>query len=700
MNRPTIAIVLLATLVAAVLILLNWTSDHPSPGPAPPHVAEPVEHPAPGDTILALEEVESDRVEVEPGGSAPPTIRLRAVSELAVRVVDASRQPRGGIPVHFDFRRGSRYSGGPLRVVSQESDGIARFASLPRARREGEAPATEAFLAAGIVQSEPDWQPISLDPWPSEPVELVLPATGEVLVVVTGLPPGTRGWCELGVLEPGRPVGRMIRGGSASVSVEEGEALFPLVGLGLELGATVHLEGTGSSHTGRLTGPVRSGGRCTLRIDLASRPVLVGRLLGDDGEPVGKGEWHITILSEELNHGTSLETDADGGFRFVLSERMQRGKLKSLQIEPRRDPRNEEPSEPREAVADLPPSLGPGIHQLGDLSMKEPHVLAAGRVVDHAGTPVAGARVFLMQLAFRSPQDGQEHWRIVRTIENVVRTGDDGKFRCHGKLRFDQSELRVHGELEGHFQLDPLPCTPGSEGLVVVLQQSGALAYELLAPEGMDRRQWPSMKLVAAGGGGDPLQQRPNTREPKEELWDSIPPGTYTLSLHHDCALGPLLEVAGIVIAPNQTTRDSRLLPLDLGQAMRLVRITVLDSAGAPFEPDLMFIYLHENRAGGESVQRQPDGSFLIPTGNSESVDLIIRSDGYRSVHIEGLDGDREVVMTDRIAVTLRLGESPPRLSDDHFVGLELRGSKTRGFTGRYLAADVEGDPCATKELK
>ncbi len=654
------------------------------------------------DGLLALAKLEDERgnLEWEPGDTTPATIRLREVSELSVRVLDAASQSRGEIPIHFGFRRSSFYSGGTRRAVSRESDGIAHFPTLPRARREGDVPATEAFLAAGIVQLEPDWQPISLDPWPSEPVKLTLPATGEVLIEVAGLPPEARSWCELGIRKPGRSRGRMITGASVTMPLEEGEALFPLVGLGLELQVEVNLPGSGSGHSGQLTGPVRSGERRTLRIDLGSNTVLVGRLLGQGGEPVGKGRWRIKVLSEGLSSGMTLETDADGRFRFVLSDKMQRSELKSLSIEPRRAPETEEPGVPLEAAADLPPTLGPGTYDLGDLYMKEPPVLAAGRVQDHTGAPVAGARVYLMQLMYRPPTDGQEHWTNARTIEESIRTGEDGEFRCHGRVRGDSPELRVHAEREGYFQPEPLPCGLGSEGLIVVLQQSGAIAYELLPPEGMGLRQLPEMKLIPTGGDGGALRRAPSRRELKGELWDSIPPGTYTLSLHHDCALDPLLEIPEIVVSPNQTTRDPRLLPLDFGTTLRMVRILVLDSAGAPFEESLSFIHVHEMSSGGGGQPRQADGSYLISSCIADPAALLVCSDGYRSVHLEKLDRDREVVMTDRIGVTLSLTALPPRQPEGGFVGLELRRSRTGSSLDHHLKPEVEGDPGTTQELR
>jgi hypothetical protein len=331
------------------------------------------------------------------------------------------------------------------------------------------------------------------------------------------------------------------------------------------------------------------------------------------------------------------------------------------------------------------------LQQVSDLDLP---LLAAGSVVDLDGAPVAGARVWLSYRSSYSPDREGEQW-------SEVRSGDDGRFRCHGRTGRD-SELRVHAAREGYFLPRALPCICGDEGLLIVLHQSGALAYKLIAPEGMQPQQWPSMVLWPEDADGErtPLMERPTPND-DETIWDSIPPGAYTLRFQHDSACRPFLDTPGIVIAAGQTTRDPRLLPLDLGQELGMIRITLLDVTGAPFEGNAWFEHQSEASSTRGTQRRLEDGSYIVPTVVSDSAELLIASEGCRSVRITALDRDHEIVMSDRFALTLRLTSLPPAPSNGSGIAvvLERLDDGTDGLR-RGTAPEVEGNPCTRRNLR
>ncbi len=614
------------------------------------------------------------------GGPLLQTIHLAGAHELLVRVIDPSGQPRVGIPVFFEPGETpslSRIVSGRWKGLSRSPDGVARIGGIRSNANNASTPIIEGRVAAEVLLEASPWQSIELSPWPREPIDLVVPDSGAVRVVIKGLPPGDQPTCILSSrnrrLEESRnglrPTIKVGADGQAffspamglTTAVDNGEALFPHVGLGLELQAKLYGVTTGVDCAVVGLGPVTPGSEVTLTIDLEQSPVLLGRILGEDGQPVGEDHWDLTIWHTRSSSNMLVASDEEGRFRYVLPDSLQDKELIAITLASLSSTRpvpsldRSGAAAPRAfgvARADLPARLPRGERDLGDLQLAPPSILIKGRVVDSQRNPLAGAQLALAELTHRTPA-GKARWKSVRNRTGQNRSAEDGTFVLYAENSFDWrrgdkggAELKLTVSHRDHFQPEPRLFKAGSEGQIIVLHQAGALAIELQLPEGMESCEQPAVHLVPAASYENRGARRLDWSSGREgeAIFRTVIPGAYSIQVKHICCLGsPLMEISGIWVEPGDTTRDSRLLPLDLRQEIRIVKLSLLDEAGQPFRGE---VDLTPEVRGREEGSQMAIGEYLLPICVGAPRDVGIESDGYRSVILPNLDSDQSVVMT------------------------------------------------------
>ena len=699
-----------------------------------------------GGDVFILAESGSERGSAsrKAGDPLQMTIHLPPCRELLVRVLDPSGRPRAGVPVTFGrwhylsahFLGGSMQSlmGGSLEGHSRAPDGIARIDGIrvepiDEGSGEGMASKNRWIVTAQVLLPEFSQQSVDISAWPQEPVELVVPDWGAVRVLVEGIPAGLQAECLLSTLVT--PGGR--RGNrSAPASVERSEALFPRVGLGLVVEAELTLN---DHRMGKVTGPgpITPGSEVTLRVELEHLQALRGRLLGQDGRPVGEGEWSFKFWHSSRSRARSpfdlrWSTDEEGRFHVILPESLSALEPGSVTISAWSSSWQTILDGPV-ARAVLPRSLGAGTHDLGDLSLAPPETLVSGRVVDTRGNPVEGARLELSEMTRRT-RAGKERWRPIVIGDAYDEpdeapggqnlSGKDGTFSLPapesilargGTARGTQ--LSLHASLEGYLMSEPLRCRAGSEDQVITLERAGALALELQLPVRMESSTALTLELVQRLAGGETKSIRLGS-EPgrgEEVIWSTIPSGSYTFKVHHSCFLDPLVEIPGLWVEPDGVTRDPRLLPLDLRSELRLVKLTLLDEVGQPLRGPASAGQVGQELVhdeGGEEGLDLAVRELLVPVRSSLPRDVKVEALGYRSVTLKALASDRSVSMSPGFPVTFRLESCAPRPDDDGVIrayllsagGGEFGWSKGADVLfGPELVAEIEGDPCSSVYL-
>lgn len=325
----------------------------------------------------------------------PLLLELWPEAPLAVRVVDNAgdpapgvdltlRVPAGGSSVMTDTHHYEATTVGP--------SGLALFRISPQAL-----PRKAWDRGLTVVLREPLGRPLqevmrrprSKD----DPLELGLPGTGSLRVRLLdprGDPmPGPLS-ASVAALVPG--AGRR----SVHRSSEDGEVVFPYVGLGLPLEVGL------ASQAGRLEQVrvrTRSPEREGETVEVAARlteafPELLGRALRVDGRPVPPGEELLLLTgfrdAQGVLHQPTWRVASERGGRFrvpvphggpgplwwrvVLDTQEGAGAYAQGRLEP------------------WPPA---GAADLGDVVLRPAPLVAAGRVVDPEGRPVPWARLVL-----------------------------------------------------------------------------------------------------------------------------------------------------------------------------------------------------------------------------------------------------------------------------------------------------------------
>ena len=107
-------------------------------------------------------------------------------------------------------------------------------------------------------------------------------------------------------------------------AIADGKALFPWVGVGVEIEYEVRGAAGGQELRGTLSGPTRAGERVVFTCPTDEGfPLLMGRVVDEERRPVAGQELSLTITHHNggsSSRGYPLATDAEGRFRFLLRE--------------------------------------------------------------------------------------------------------------------------------------------------------------------------------------------------------------------------------------------------------------------------------------------------------------------------------------------------------------------------------------------
>jgi hypothetical protein len=228
-----------------------------------------------------------------------------------------------------------------------------------------------------------------------------------------------------------------------------------------------------------IDGPKREGDQASAVLTLKVRDrFFIGRLLAEDGTPVGHARLETTItIRSDVAAGTSgnpATTDAAGRFRVIFEDETRLGEpnldmymIVTESIEQGRG-RSPPPARAARFVIRSKPVLGD--NDLGDAMFKEPPLVASGIVVDEFGQPVAGASIRVTipraTLAATTPLDPR-HWE---SFPWWTRSGLDGRFELRGIL--ETRQIAIEAEREGFGPVESDPVQPGAKELRLVMKRN------------------------------------------------------------------------------------------------------------------------------------------------------------------------------------------------------------------------------------
>jgi hypothetical protein len=413
---------------------------------------------------------------------------------------------------------------------------------------------------------------------PSEPVQIRLgpvgratveildgdgrPFVGEALVVLRAAPREM----PLGDEEVWRRIPGTI------LPVSGGRAVFACVGLGRHLRAEARdrLERFVTSYT-VARGPDHAGEEVTLRVGLRDPlPSLVGRCVDASGTPLARRSVSWFAERGGGRFGSTTTTDAEGHFELPWNELLRR-----------RAPYDAlvfhlgEEFDPASATALRPAPAVPatGRLDLGTLILREPmepQVLAAGTIVDAEGRPLPDVELAALAIWPLRAEGPHEELRELRC--EGTRSGPDGSFRligtdlCRG--------LKLEARLSGHYQSGECLAERGRQDLRLVLQRGAAIRGNVLLDPGIP----PNLVRAEIRTAKDrPIASVPVQVDGRFELRGLRPePGRLVL------LRGGLVLVSLDEITPSgdESSRDPRLVDLDLRIRLRELRLRAVDASG------------------------------------------------------------------------------------------------------------------------
>ncbi|MEW6073206.1 MAG: carboxypeptidase-like regulatory domain-containing protein [Planctomycetota bacterium] len=501
---------------------------------------------------------------------------------------------------------------------------------------------------------------------PGEPVRLVLPPTGSVVVCLEdadGTPWSASTWLFLFPVEPdpARP-GDTLRGRRDMRYALADRVVFDHVGIGLSLLAQCWDEDLDEYVEVSGPGPAAPGEEVVMTLRRpGARHSVAGRLLGPDGAPAGWRHVELRFAREGADPGGGPEairftTDREDGFRAALSCESPFLVLgaATLLAGGSQDPTC------RAELGDVRTRRGETT-ELGDVRLQLLPTLARGRVVDDRGEPFYWAcvrthRKMSLQSTPWTAADGERHtWWPMNDLQ--VQTDRDGRFATRGTL--EAGTYVLVASADGYLDSAPLPFVPGDDGLELVLRAEGALAGIALVDEGIPA-PWLIVEVEPPAGGvpssipgrEDPVR-RVRCREDGSFHVPHLAPGSSSVRIRAWNESDPLRELEGVPIAPGGTSTDPRLQPLDLRQLLRRIEVMVTGYAGPA--PPLGHVAILDPAVGGPPRHvALEDGRTAFLT-RSATVDLEVWTVGYRTARLDAVRERATVDLEPGLPVTIRL---------------------------------------------
>jgi hypothetical protein len=293
---------------------------------------------------------------------------------------------------------------------------------------------------------------------------------------------------------------------------------------------------------------------------------------------------------------------------------------------------------------------------VGDVAIPNPIPIVSGRVVDDAGTPVAGAelRVSLdaavraaLALSDRWPPDAVDHDDAARWFE--AKSAADGSFVA--SLPFEVACCTILASADGHQRGRTAAVVKrGAADITLVLPRFGTVAGRLLLP-GATNTDWFTARLsmtesIDAEGNENPVDWETITNDEFRGdvgrdgtlTFHNVEPGVHTLWLSFRSSGGEeTRRVQRIVVKPGAETTVA---PIDLRstrfpRAMIVLPVVATGGASRPLVKNWKLVSIRSDGRRGATFD--PDSSPDFQGGGAPQVDVV--APGLRSKRVPCADG-------------------------------------------------------------
>ncbi|MBL8898863.1 MAG: carboxypeptidase regulatory-like domain-containing protein [Planctomycetes bacterium] len=516
---------------------------------------------APRDERLALA---SEGPSVVRGDAASTALEASpSADDLRIRVIDeASGERRIEHAVVVAGRKQMNNAYGFHSLLRGTPAGAERELRVPRASVAEVPDLTELLVLIDGCFDPPLDRTIPIVPWPTEPVEILIPPCGRV---------GVRVYDEKGLLHEGAqkvhvkmefPGGRQtIR----SILVEQGTTTTFVCALHMELELSALGVAPEPMFECRARGPRRAGETKWIEMrppEAASSATIGVRLLTDRGEVLRSRavsfarEHRMQTPTRPIVKTVILsQTSRDDGCIEVAVEPQQRGEESRLELQV--SFLDAERGYLRGSLV-VPTPLAPGHSELGDLVLQPSEIAIAGVVVDAHDQPVRGAWISLRELH-------DETARLEGPDRGSLSTDAQGRFSLVDIS--PQRALLLQARAAGHQPSPIVEARAGDKELVMRLGASASVAGSIRCPESFP---WQEVSVAVVRPEASlslvPTSAHTSVMRDKSFLVSSAPSGVVSLRFDHPAA-GLLATIDGIELRAGETSRDPRLqqVPLLLG---------------------------------------------------------------------------------------------------------------------------------------
>lgn len=586
---------------------------------------------------------------------SPPAVTVAVVDDAHAPVADVAIALVAGLP---NFPKA-------IAIATSGADGRVEFGDLDlfdertvRTQRFG--------VSLEIPQEERRAVGFDVKSPPADPVELVAPPTGRLVVElrdehgelveaegkVTAAPryDFTRRRVTLASPSPA-PV-------RVNAPFVHGRAIFPrvLVGLELDLSCTLAPDRNVFAQT---AGPKSPGDEVVAVVRRPPPgPILTGRILDATSAPLASVPVEFVLslnLSDDAFFLTRrAETDEAGRFRVDAGGGpLGQGAMLAISVGHAADGWTTRQSVPAPAVID-------GVADLGELRMPAFQELGRGVVVDDEGHPLAGITLGVIPLDRTAPHQKELNDRARLAHAN---SGARGEFVLRGEPLPPGFAITILFGVDHGFDFvapDPVPLTGDSRELKFVLTRIGSIHGQLvLSPDASSEDL--DFKLTRADRHSSPVYTSPITAFDGAFWYDRVEPGTYDLAIstgRRGNAKHELARIEGFVVPPGAAAADPRLAAIDLRGRVHSIEVFARTADGKPVrKAQLMSLPI-----AGEPrrILGWIDEGRGVLSGEGDDFDFEVRAERLRFETVRGAREHATVVMKPGLALRVRVDPAPP----------------------------------------